>query len=86
MNSNIKLVVINYRPIYKQVFFKPRIPLVRIQIIGNIITQAHPDGAPTPCGRHCVQPRTKTNTKDSCTHTTPTLTKYTSSSIKPPRT
>ena len=42
INDNIKLVVINYRPIYKQVFLNQAIPLVRIQIIGNIITQTHP--------------------------------------------
>ena len=41
-------------------------------------------GVPTACGRHLVQPRTKTNTN---TRTQPpTLTKYTSSSVQPPQT
>ena len=42
INNNIKLEVINYKPIYKQVFLNQAIPLVRIQMSGNIITQTHP--------------------------------------------
>ena len=44
-------------------------------------------GMPTPCGRHRVQSRTKTNTKNPFTHThsTPTLSKYTNLSVQPPQ-
>ena len=44
-------------------------------------------GAPTPCGRHWVQSRTKTNTK-TLSHTRtqpPTFTKYTNLSVQPPQ-